>query len=127
MGGVPFEEGEIPDGFYLVQDTIHPQHDWHKAMIDSVREVTHIAPPDAKGNIIGEPISQEGVIADPAKALFLCSGVTNAEYATTTEVYPDSPKATDEICNLAQVATIVGGLDFILQQRDEEAKRQKTA
>ena len=32
-------------------------------MIDSVRAVTHIAPPDAKGNIIGEPISQEGVVA----------------------------------------------------------------
>jgi len=125
--GVAFEEGVIPDGFYLVQDTLKPQHAWHKAMIDSVRAVTHIAPPDAKGNIIGEPISQEGVVAYPTKSLFLCSGVTNAEYATTTEVYPDSPKATDEICNLAQVATIVGGLDFILQQRADEAKIAKKA
>jgi hypothetical protein len=25
------------------------------------------------------------------------------EYSTTTEVYPDSPKANDDICNRAQV------------------------
>ena len=36
-------------------------------------------------------------------------------------------QATDEICNLAQVATIVGGLDFILQQRADEAKIAKKA
>jgi len=35
---------------------------------------------------------------------------------TTTEVYPDSPKATAEVCNRAQVAAIRGGLDFILAE-----------
>jgi len=33
----------IPDGFYLVSDSTNPQTAWQKAMIDSVREVTHIA------------------------------------------------------------------------------------
>ena len=35
-------------------------------MIDTVRGVTHIAPPDEKG-ICGEPITQDGVIAVPVK------------------------------------------------------------
>ena len=39
--------------------------------------------------------------------------MTTATYATTTEVYPDSPLATDDICNRAQVACITGGLDYV--------------
>ena len=50
-------------------------------------------------------------------SLGLCSGVTNAEFATTTEVYPDSPKATDEQCNRAQVACVVGGLEYIIKAK----------
>ena len=39
---------------------------------------------------------QEGVIGiPPPKLLGLCAGMTNAPYATTTEVYPDSPQADD--------------------------------
>jgi hypothetical protein len=106
----------IPDGFYLVSDMTNPQEAWHKAMIDAVRKVTHIAPADEKGNIVGEKVVQEGVIAIPSHtALGGCSGVTNATYHTTTEVYPDSPKATDEQCNRAQVACITGGLDYIMK------------
>ncbi|KAK3237260.1 hypothetical protein CYMTET_52651 [Cymbomonas tetramitiformis] len=105
----------IPDGFYLVSDSSNPQAEWHKAMIDAVRKVTHIAPPDADGLIIGETVVQEGVIAIPApKSLGLCAGVTNAPYATTTEVYPDSPSATEEQCNLAQVACIAAALDHLV-------------
>jgi hypothetical protein len=48
------------------------------------------------------------------KKLFLCAGFSNAQYSTTTEVYPDSLKMTDEICNRAQVAAICGGLDYLL-------------
>jgi hypothetical protein len=84
-------------------------------MIEAVRAVTHIAPPDSKGNIIGEPVTQEGVIVYPVKSLFLCSSCTDAQYTTTTEVYPDSPKATAEQCNRAQVACISGGLDYLLR------------
>jgi hypothetical protein len=46
--------------------------------------------------------------------LGLCASITNAKYTTTTEVYPDSPKATDDECNDAQVAAVVGGLDYVL-------------
>jgi len=113
--GLESTPGTIPDGFYLVSDSTNPQKAWHKAMIDAVRKVTHIAPADADGRIIGEEVVQEGVIAIPSpKMLGLCAGVTNATYLTTTEVYPDSPKATDEQCNRAQVACITGGLDYIL-------------
>ena len=58
---------------------------------------------------------QTGVIAIPKpSSIGLCAGVTNANYATTTEVYPDSPKATEAQCNLAQVACIEAGLEHII-------------
>lgn len=108
------DKGEIPDGFYLVQDETSPQPQWFTAMIESVRKVTHIAPADSNGKLIGECVSQEGVIQIPCKkSLGLCAGVTNAPYRTTTEVYPDSANATPEQCNLAQVACIQGALDYI--------------
>jgi len=113
--GVVHKPDSIPDGFYLVSDKTNPQTEWHKAMIDAVRKVTHIAPADAGGQIIGEEVVQEGVIAIPSpRTIGLCSGVTNATHATTTEVYPDSPKATEDQCNRAQVACITGGLDHII-------------
>ena len=116
--GGALEDDGIPDGFYLVGNSEAPQPAWHTAVIDAVRAVTHIAPPDAEGKIIGAPIVQEGVVNYPTKSLFLCSSVTDAEYATTTEVYPDSTATpvTPEQCNEAQVAAVVGGLEFILAQ-----------
>ncbi|MEJ2762906.1 M14 family metallocarboxypeptidase [Photobacterium sp. MCCC 1A19761] len=113
--GVAYIPGTVPDGFYLVGDTDNPQPDFQKAIIDAVRSVTHIAPPDSDGKIIGEPITQEGVINYPTKKLGLCSGLTNCVYGTTTEVYPDSPKVTEQECNDAQVAAITGALDYILR------------
>ena len=91
-------------------------------MIDAVRRVTHIAPPDEHGQIIGEAVVQEGVIAIPApRSIGLCAGATNAKYATTTEVYPDSPSADEEQCNRAQVATITSALDFIAKEEGVHA------
>lgn len=113
--GKPQHESEIPDGFYLVGDTPRPERDFQKAIIESVKKVTHIAPPDQDGNIIGVPLDQEGVIYYDMKKLSLCGGFSDAKFTTTTEVYPDSPKATDEICINAQVAAIVGGLDYLKQ------------
>lgn len=112
----PQEFSEIPDGFYVVGDTRKPQGAFQKAIIERVKMVTHIAPPDERGMIIGVPIESEGVINYDLKKLFLCAGFSNAEYTTTTEVYPDSPKVNDENCNAAQVAAICGGLDFILNK-----------
>jgi len=105
---------EIPDGFYLVGDTEQPEPDFQRAMIKSVKKVTHIAPPDEQGKIIGEPLTQPGVINYAAKKLGLCAGFTEAQFVTTTEVYPDSPKVNDEDCINAQVAAVVGGLDYLI-------------
>lgn len=112
--GLPHEDEPVPDGFYLMGCVATPQHGWHKAMIDAVRNVTHIAQADAAGHILGLPITQEGVVvSDP---LGKGKGLTNATFATTTEVYPDSKSrpATGEQCNRAQVAAIVGGLEYII-------------
>ncbi|ELH4834050.1 M14 family metallocarboxypeptidase [Vibrio harveyi] len=114
--GLEYIEGMIPDGFYTVGDTENPQPEFQKAVIESVAKVTHIAPADDKGEIIGSPVVQFGVINYPMVKLGLCGGVTNCTYGTTTEVYPDSPTVTDEECNDAQVAAVVGGLDYVLTQ-----------
>ncbi len=111
--GVVHEYSEIPDGFYVVGDTEKPQKDFQKTIIDAVRKVTHIAPCDKSGKIIGVPIEQEGVINYQLKKLFLCTGFSDAEFTTTTEVYPDSPKVNDAICIDAQIAAIQGGLDYL--------------
>ncbi|MEF1311273.1 M14 family metallocarboxypeptidase [Vibrio mytili] len=116
--GIEYIAGMIPDGFYTVGDSENPQPEFQKAVIESVAKVTHIAPADEKGEIIGSPVVQFGVINYPMVKLGLCGGVTNCRYGTTTEVYPDSPTVTDEECNDAQVAAVVGGLDYILSQRN---------
>ena len=116
--GLDHFEEMIPDGFYTVGDTENPQPEFQKAIIESVRKVTHIAPPDANGKIIGSPITQEGVINYPLKELSLCNGLSDCTYGTTTEVYPDSDKVTDQECNLAQVAAITGALDYVIKQLD---------
>jgi hypothetical protein len=105
----------IPDGFYTVGDTDRPEPEFQKAVIRSVEQVTHIAPPDENGKIIGEEMQHWGVIDYAAKPLGLCMGLTDARFVTTTEVYPDSPKVDDENCIIAQVAAVTGGLDYILK------------
>ncbi len=111
--GIPQEQWDIPDGFYAVGDTENPGFEFQKAVIDSVAKVTHIAPSDKDNMIIGVPIEQIGVINYELKKLSLCGGCMNPEYTTTTEVYPDSPRATPEICIRAQVAAVVGGVIFL--------------
>jgi hypothetical protein len=106
----------IPDGFYLVGDTQRPVADFQQAIISAVEKVTHIAPADEKGALIGVPIEQFGVCNYDCKALFLCAGVTDADYVTTTEVYPDSPYVDAQNCIDAQVAAICGGLDYLISQ-----------
>jgi hypothetical protein len=112
--GVTHEPGEIPDGFYLVDDTEHPQPDFQQAVLAAVAKITHIAPADSEGKIIGGAVVAPGVINYPLKQLGLCAGLTSAPYKTTTEVYPDSPRATPEQCNAAQVAAVCAAIDFAL-------------
>jgi len=111
--GIEFSDWGIPDGFYTVANTLNPQLDFQKAIVASVENVTHIAPEDNKGQIIAADVVAKGIICYDKKALFLCGGVTDANYVTTTEVYPDSAKSSDEICKNAQVAAIIGGLDYL--------------
>ncbi len=113
--GVAYEPGEIPDGFYLVDDSAHPQPEFQQAVIAAVAKVTHIAPADRHGEIIGSPMVAPGVIEYALKQLGLCASITNARYKTTTEVYPDSPRATAEQCNAAQVAAVCAAIDFALR------------
>ncbi|MFC5569263.1 M14 family metallocarboxypeptidase [Lysobacter yangpyeongensis] len=112
--GKPFEPDSIPDGFYLVDDSENPQPAFQQAVIAAVAKVTHIAPADANGEIIGSPVVAPGVIEYPLRQLGLCAGVTSARYKTTTEVYPDSPRATPEQCNAAQVAAVCAAIDYAL-------------
>lgn len=113
--GVTHDNWNIPDGFYLVDDSNNPQPGFQQAIIRAVERVTHIAPADENGQIIGAPLEQKGVINYDKKALSLCGGMTNARFVSTTEVYPDSPSADDENCILAQVEAICSGLDFALK------------
>jgi len=112
--GKQYEPGLIPDGFYTVGDSVNLQPAFQAAVIAGVEPVTHIAPADADGLIIGTEASQHGVINYPFVELGLCAGMTDARFTTTTEVYPDSPSASAQTCIDAQVAAVGAGLDFAL-------------
>ncbi|HET6587150.1 MAG TPA: M14 family metallocarboxypeptidase [Oleiagrimonas sp.] len=112
--GEPYEPGTIPDGFYLCGDRERPHPEFQQAVIAAVEKVTHIAPADPDGTIIGSKMVARGVIQYPLREWRLCAGITDAPYRTTTEVYPDSPRATPEECNDAQVAAVCGALDYML-------------
>lgn len=112
--GKAFEAEIIPDGFYIMGNKANPQLPWLTAIIDAVRKVTHIAPPDDDDQIIGNPRLGDGVVVSPSPGKG--KGVTNATYAGTTEVYPDSATrpVSGAVCNDAQVAAITGALDYVL-------------
>ena len=112
--GVAHEPGEVPDGFYVVGDCENPQLAFQQAVIAAVAKVTHIAPADRNGQVIGSPVVAPGVIHYPLRELGLCASITPARYTTTTEVYPDSPRASPEQCIAAQVAAICAAIDFAL-------------
>lgn len=115
--GKALEPETVPDGFYLVGDSETTRLDFQIAIIEAVAQVTHIAPPDAKGHIIGFPLSAPGVIEFPVKTAGLCASVTGARFTTTTEVYPDSPRTNAAECEAAQVSAVRAALDFALTHR----------
>ena len=116
--GVAYVPDGIPDGFYLVDDSERPQTGFQQAVIAAVAKVTHIAPADHKGEIIGSPVIVPGVIHYALKKLGLCASITSAAYKTTTEVYPDSPRASSEQCIAAQVAAVCVAIDYALAHDD---------
>lgn len=122
--GVEIPMGEIPDGFYLVDDSAAPEPAFQSAVIAAVAKVTHIAEADASHCIIGSPVVAPGVIEYALGELGLCAGITHARFKTTTEVYPDSPRTTPEQCTAAQVAAARAALDYALAH--ERGKPQKT-
>ncbi|RBP47109.1 M14 family metallopeptidase [Arenicella xantha] len=107
---------DIPDGFYLVGDSENPRDAFQAEIIAAVEAVTHIAPSDEDGRIIGERITQPGVINYAVKDLSLCTGFSDADFCTTTEVYPDSPLVDDENCIQAQVAAVIAALRYVYKQ-----------
>ena len=108
---------EIPDGFYVFGDTERPNNlDFLSAIIEGVRSVTHIAQADTQGMVAGEAIAKEGVIIAPDGPLRLCALHTNATYAVTTEVYPDSKRTNPAECNAAQAKAVCSGIDYALSQ-----------
>ena len=113
--GKDYETEVIPNGFYLVDDCENSQPEFQKSIIAAVEQVTHIAPADAKGEIIGSTVIAHGVIEYPLRTLALCPTITGARYTTTTEVYPDSARTTPEECVLAQVTAVRAALDFALR------------
>ena len=112
--GKPFEPGTIPDGFYLVDDAASPQTAFQAAIIRAVAEVTHIAPADAKGQMIGSTVVAPGVIEYPFRELGLCAGMTDARLKTTTEVYPDSLRTSAAECLRAQSVAVRAAVDYLL-------------
>jgi hypothetical protein len=114
--GKPFSPHGIPDGFYLVDDAERPQTAFQSAIIEAVSKITHIAPADARGNIIGSPVVTPGVIQYPLRSLGLCARVTEAPFTTTTEVYPDSPRTNPDECNRAQVAAVCAAIEFATRE-----------
>ena len=112
--GKTCEPGTIPDGFYLCADSARPEPAFQQAVIAAVAKVTHIAPADPDGTIIGSPVVAHGVIEYDCRKMGLCAGITDAHYRTTTEVYPDSPRATPAQCNDAQAAAVCGAIDYAL-------------
>ncbi|MDN7126223.1 M14 family metallocarboxypeptidase [Pseudidiomarina sp. 1APR75-33.1] len=109
--GTTNDNWTIPDGFYLVADSSREEPEFQRAIIETIKPVTHIAPPDESGCLIGAPMVQEGVIEYDAKELGLCMGMTNARFVTTTEVYPDSANTNPVECVDAQVAAVRGALE----------------
>ncbi|WP_343637289.1 M14 family metallocarboxypeptidase [Roseateles sp.] len=112
--GKPHEPETVPDGFYLVGNSETSRLDFQESVIQAVERVTHIAPADENGQIIGFPVIAKGVIEFPVREAGLCAGVTRARFSTTTEVYPDSPRTTPEACIEAQVTAVRASLDFAL-------------
>ena len=120
--GKPFLPETIADGFYLCADSENPQAAFQQAIIAAVAELTHIAPPDANGKIIGSSIVARGVIEYPVAKLGLCASITGARFTTTTEVYPDSARSTSEGCRLAQVTAVCAALDHVLSMEGNSTR-----
>jgi len=109
-------DNHIPDGFYLVGNSITNHLEWYTAILKRVEKVTHIAEVEDDDTLSGYPATSRGLILVPAKELGLCGGgCVEAKYVMTTEVYPDSEQTTAEDCVKAQVEAVSAALDYLLE------------
>ena len=111
--GIYIDKWVIPDGFYLVANEKKIEPNFQTYIIDAVAKVTHIAPNDPDSKILGDDTIDNGYMSCDSDKEKLCMSFTNAKYATTTEVYPDSPKTNPEECIVAQVVAITSALDYV--------------
>jgi hypothetical protein len=72
--------------------------------------------PTRKVASLAHALVAHGVIHYPMKELGLCASVSGARYTTTTEVYPDSPRASPEQCIAAQVAAVDCGIAVCMRK-----------
>lgn len=119
--GLNSYDDHIPDGFYLVGDSLSNQSEWYNAIINAVENVTHIAEMESGGTLSGYPAESRGLIVVPCRELGLCAGgaVPGAKYVATTEVYPDSERTTSEDCIKAQVEAVCAAFDYLLEKEVE--------
>mmetsp|Transcript_17700 Transcript_17700/g.52644 ORF Transcript_17700/g.52644 Transcript_17700/m.52644 type:complete len:374 (+) Transcript_17700:141-1262(+) len=113
--GEAYEPEVIPDGYYIMGNKANPQLSWLSAIIDKVEFVTHVAAPDQSNCIMGLPCLAPGIVVSDSAGKG--KGVTNAIFAATTEVYPDSKcrDVSSEECNAAQVTAVTAALDYIVK------------
>ena len=108
--GISIDKWGVPDGFYLVANENKPHFDFQKYIINAVSKITHIAPTDSD---LGEDTVKDGIVICDSEKEKLCMSFTNAEYTTTTEVYPDSSRTNAQECILAQVEAVISALAYI--------------
>jgi hypothetical protein len=120
----------VPDGFYLVADAparallladdddcVVSKPAWLATIVQAVGKVTHIAEEGEDRMLAGMPVVQPGVVAVPTRSLGVAAAMTNAPYAATTEVYPDSQRVSDAgQCNRAQVAACLAALNHVIEE-----------
>ncbi len=111
--GIFIDKWNVPDGFYLVANENKIEPGFQEYIIDAVAKVTHIAPNDPDSKILGDNTIVDGYMSCNSDKEKLCMSITNAKYATTTEVYPDSRKTNPEECIVAQVVAITSALDYV--------------
>ena len=128
--GEPHVPETVPDGFFLVADAparalllveddacVVDKPAWLATIVQAVEKCTHIAQQDEHGMLAGMPLVQRGVVALPTRSLGVAAAMTNAPYAATTEVYPDSPRITSAAeCCRAQVVACLAALNHIIEE-----------